>query len=1185
MQNLKSFDEMKQQFFKTHSKYTAWGQKFRNFMLRELLKADKNGKTKTDILYFNTRYLSEDDYNYLKDQVAINNGWKLYYFFTKWNLQLTYYNGGKVDRITNNEFEHYEKLKTNDVQAIEDKAIEAARALYEVSNCRITDYEQLSIHEIDNDEYQKHFQDNEYMFVKGVHPISYEFTLVDDLNEPLKDGDCLPTAIFKLYKQKIPSLTFDIVNKILWEGCELMCHNEGGKHCEHHRFIHATYFFMNYKISWYYFDIKNRLANENCKHVYQHGSNYKAFIAYGIDEHLYLVNDDDLRKSLVKANANTSNSLINTERREKEFDTKKLLFNVDVNKLQNCDADVIYYDEEDLKASLYHLYVTENKMHINKFHNKKVTEIKYRIKDEKGKVQKQIILRNNPNKVHNLKHDDMMKFCDNFGLEFNNQSITSVSQEIFSMFHDKKAPNKRINWSRNIKREVQKRQKDCCNICGLKCVIFDFDHIVRLIDGGDHSIDNCQALCKNCHENKTNKEINEDYFGGDMMKSNYNSITLPIFSRKKSAFIQGKCTMNYENLFGLDNNKNRRNILRYSEYDYCVFSSLDEPKPFDGEITTAFYYIESQNTFPLKKNDWYSLPIVQYCLENGIITHDNIKFKLTPSYVIPHNYFVKFIDWVLERSEGCNPDIIKRFFNCFIGSLGNKNEKNGSLCFTQNLQTAAYCAVKYQDKVFKTTGNINGEEKDIFHIMEIKETHKSDSYVPIYNQVLDIEAIELHKSVMLFKELNFDSRLVYLNTDQVVVSFKNAEDIEKAKAAIIPNYFWDSDKKVPKYKEESCIKHKNDVVPKFDDYIFTPPKKQWNIINDPQHNDFKTHAIKLIDELKSFLIDGRAGTGKSTLVNTIKSILDDRGIKYMALAPTNKAANVIHGQTLHKFFMKFKNMQYDRKKKKQIDKFNVLNKYEYIIVDEISMVKEVFYRYFYWINNNYPSIKFIIAGDFGQLPAVCDINDFDYENSTILKEICQYNKVLLSKCRRANDKLFNECMNVSQVKKSNYRNVKKKLVWTHIVYHNKLRKSLNQFCMTKWIERNKIRNFVTIPKYEGPAKEIKKQSQDIHVYKGLPLLGAITNSKLGVFNAEEYVVDSFTENICNIKQKFREETIEIDISDITKYFVPAYAMTVWKSQGTTITSEFCIHEWDHFDDKMKYVAISRSTCCENIFIE
>lgn len=557
---LKSFDETKSDFFKKYKKRYpdgefsgGYGPDFRRYMIRKLLKADISGKSKDDILYYKGRYLYEKEWNKLKREVEIDNPKKTKHFVhSTWDVQITVYLGGQVQERYEDEFEHEDTYTCYDINDDEIKAqihadaYSAAESLYEISNKRITRFELKEIHEVSQEQYDKFFIDKEYHLIDSCTPIKYNMTLADNLNIPDKEGQCLANALYNEYKSDIPTLTLESIEEMLWKGCEENCgHMEIVKksafgdetkwvydRCKGHRFVHAFHFFRHYKISWYYFDIKNKISNSQCKHVF-HPSNYKAFIAYGIDNHCYLVDDKHDRASLVRSNLNTTNSIINTDRTKESKPINKFLINVNLkhaNEFNNCTADAIYYDQADLKDYLMYFYIEDKQMFSNRFNNGKVTEILYK-KNDKSIIK----LRNNPNAQHKLNHTDIIDFCKNFGLEFNNQSITILAVEIFQMFNEKKAPNRRINWSNDIKKETLKQQDNQCNICneelGKKC---EFDHIKRLVDGGDHSLENCQALCMKCHTNKTNKEITEDYFAEDMLKSNWNSITKEIFTRKKA---------------------------------------------------------------------------------------------------------------------------------------------------------------------------------------------------------------------------------------------------------------------------------------------------------------------------------------------------------------------------------------------------------------------------------------------------------------------------------------------------------------------------------------------------------------------------------------------------------------------------------------------------------------------------
>ena len=62
----------------------------------------------------------------------------------------------------------------------------------------------------------------------------------------------------------------------------------------------------------------------------------------------------------------------------------------------------------------------------------------------------------------------------------------------------------RRGWNEIQKKQVQNRQEGVCNICGEIPPIWRFDHK----DGNrnNNSMSNCQGLCPNCHDVKTDDE-------------------------------------------------------------------------------------------------------------------------------------------------------------------------------------------------------------------------------------------------------------------------------------------------------------------------------------------------------------------------------------------------------------------------------------------------------------------------------------------------------------------------------------------------------------------------------------------------------------------------------------------------------------------------------------------------------
>ena len=81
------------------------------------------------------------------------------------------------------------------------------------------------------------------------------------------------------------------------------------------------------------------------------------------------------------------------------------------------------------------------------------------------------------------------------------------------------------------------------------------------------------------------------------------------------------------------------------------------------------------------------------------------------------------------------------------------------------------------------------------------------------------------------------------------------------------------------------------------------------------------------------------------------------------------------------------------------------------------------------IKNIKKDIKFIISGDFCQLKAVNDRIPYntDYANSPCLFELADYNKIQLTKCRRADDTLYNlvKFDNIPNLKPSDFNETNK----------------------------------------------------------------------------------------------------------------------------------------------------------------
>lgn len=199
------------------------------------------------------------------------------------------------------------------------------------------------------------------------------------------------------------------------------------------------------------------------------------------------------------------------------------------------------------------------------------------------------------------------------------------------------------------------------------------------------------------------------------------------------------------------------------------------------------------------------------------------------------------------------------------------------------------------------------------------------------------------------------------------------------------------------------------------------------MLNNIEINPLFEKALRLMGESENnIFITGRAGTGKSTLLDYFRSIT---GKEIVVLAPTGVAAVNISGQTIHSFFGFRPDVTVEKVKKAAKKKASPIYKnIDAIVIDEISMVRadlldcvDAFLR----INGKAPGLPFggtqmIFIGDLYQIPPVVaghDRNIFrEHYESEYFFDAKVYNEIEieyleLEKIYRQTDQTFIELLN------------------------------------------------------------------------------------------------------------------------------------------------------------------------------
>ncbi|MFZ4478092.1 MAG: AAA family ATPase, partial [Saprospiraceae bacterium] len=143
------------------------------------------------------------------------------------------------------------------------------------------------------------------------------------------------------------------------------------------------------------------------------------------------------------------------------------------------------------------------------------------------------------------------------------------------------------------------------------------------------------------------------------------------------------------------------------------------------------------------------------------------------------------------------------------------------------------------------------------------------------------------------------------------------------------------------------------------------------------NDDFK-YALDLLDKTgRSVFITGRAGTGKSTLLQLFRNLSRK---KMAVLAPTGVAALNVQGQTIHSFFGFPPRIITPQEASRRVTRKDLLRLYknlEILVIDELSMVRadmldgiDRFLRVNRENNQPFGGVQVVLFGDLFQLPPV-----------------------------------------------------------------------------------------------------------------------------------------------------------------------------------------------------------------------
>jgi ATP-dependent DNA helicase PIF1 len=401
-------------------------------------------------------------------------------------------------------------------------------------------------------------------------------------------------------------------------------------------------------------------------------------------------------------------------------------------------------------------------------------------------------------------------------------------------------------------------------------------------------------------------------------------------------------------------------------------------------------------------------------------------------------------------------------------------------------------------------------------------------------------------------------------------------------------------------------------------------------------NDEFRRALDIIENTgKNIFITGRAGTGKSTLLEYFKRTTKK---KVAVLAPTGVAALNVKGQTIHSF-CRFKpniTMEGVRRLRFDSERRNIYKKLDAIVIDEISMVRadlldcvDKFLR----LNGRDPEQPFggtqmVFIGDLYQLPPVVaggerqafkSLYPTPYFYSAHVFNLLAMEFVELEKVYRQSDKVFIGLLNAIRNRtiddeglaalNQRYQPQFEPAAGTFYIYlvtTNALAEQIN----SQRLDTLKSRGYLFDAVIEGTfGREYLPTAVELQVKVGAQImmlnndpagrwvngsLGKITDiihDKDGEFvilvelaEGETVAVTPFTWEISNLFLENGELKSEV-VGSFTQYpLVLAWAVTIHKGQGKTFQRVVIDFGRGTFAHGQAYVALSRCTSLEGIVL-
>ena len=748
----------------------------------------------------------------------------------------------------------------------------------------------------------------------------------------------------------------------------------------------------------------------------------------------------------------------------------------------------------------------------------------------------------------------LQAWMQKLGLEYRGQRLAGAAAEAFQ--HLLKA--KRLD-PRGSRDRILEEQNYQCKLCSapIELGCCEFDHVVPVHQALEGQPQVLQALCLECHRTKTLLESSRAAcLESRVCRSVHEAY---VQSPRPPALVCKLAKCDPDRIcHGVDVVRCRKNALANATFPLPVFSPLDSVEVSrDGHLADLTYVELHRDDrqallrkLPYLGRGWYSKPAAAYLLETGQATWADFKWSLDATAHVEPRCLAQALEVMEDAWPEGEEHMAKLSVNALIGLWARNQDLVYSMRTSNHELDGQGC--QWRQTFTDAAGKV--------HWDHIYATELFSNYTlrPLHDYVMAQEHVAVAKIRDHLRKVP-PRYVVALKTDCLVF-----QDLPKkflpAVRELTARKHQDG---TPVYRFEECKRLEGEYrEPRIEAPYLTCYGPEWRSVEDPL-----LHCLNG----KSLLLSGMPGTGKTHLARQIVAQLCELGEVVKLVSKTHcSVQNLGAGaQTADRFVRRS-----IRNGSCELDR---------LVIEEITQLDSSLWADIAELSLN-PKVKFLLLGDFRQLPAVLDAFGGapvtkPLRDSRLLHDLAGGCYHELTENHRSDEAIFGflRYLRVDEAEEPPLREAlqlarerfpRRGQPDTCLVISHANRMRLNE----QHNRRLAPAEAVTL-RYEGRAAAGTNAPQTMRVWPGLRLVGAGGKVAKGCFVA---VAEAGPDAVrLDTGERFTH-------AELLRHTRLCHAITYASCQGLTLRGRvhLCDTSSPHFELRHLYVGASRATSAE-----